>query len=152
MIKTAPKTTENLTIAHASPQDFWDVYCLYKILIGSEPLFSETDYLKYIKDENKGISLVKNSESQTLGLIAWIVWPGALSFPLDICFVQDMVVLPNYRNTGIGSFMLEHVKRWSKENGIHIIHLQTDSSEAVNFYTHNGFEQRNTGLFCFLDK
>ena len=121
------ETTKNLTIAHADPADFWDVYSLYKILTGAQPLFSETEYLNYIKDDNKGISVVKNSEDQILGLIAWIVWPGALSFPLDICFVQDMVVLNEHRKLGIGSFMLEHVKRWAKDSGIHIVHLQTDS-------------------------
>jgi GNAT superfamily N-acetyltransferase len=141
----------NYTIKKAGCEDFWDVYSLYKTLMGTEPMFSEADYRKYIGNGSNHISIVIDSDGKAAALAAWIVWPGALSFPLDICFIQDMVVSHNQRKQGLGSFLLEHIKQWTKENNIHIIHLQTDTADAIEFYTKNGFETRNTGLFCFLD-
>ena len=114
-------------------------------------MFSEADYRKYIGNSSNHISIVIDSDGKAAALAAWIVWPGALSFPLDICFIQDMVVSHNQRKQGLGSFLLEHIKQWTKENNIHIIHLQTDTADAIEFYKKNGFETRNTGLFCFLD-
>lgn len=144
------KTQHNYNISGASSEDFWDVYQLYKGLTESEPLFSENNYKNYIADKTKNISIVRDNNGNSMGLVAWIVWPGALSFPLDICFIQDMIVLEEHRKKGVGSFMLEHVKQWALSNKINIMHLQTDNTEAVDFYKRNGFESRNTGLFSFI--
>lgn len=141
---------EKFNIAKAGRHDFWDVYNLYKYLMGTEPLFSEAEYNLYVKDNQKNIAIVRDSENKAVGLIAWIVWPGALSFPLDVCFIQDMVVDRQMRKQGLGSFMLEHVKGWAAQKAIHILHLQTDDAKNIEFYKRNGFESRNTGLFCFL--
>ena len=137
-------------ITPAGIEDFWDVYNLYKTLMGSEPLFSEAQYRQYIQHKDKYICVAKDRRNRSLGLISWIIWPGALSFPLDICFVQDMIVLEDYRRKGLGKAMLEYVKSWALDNDIHILHLQTDDPDAVEFYKYNGFESRNTGLFCFI--
>ncbi len=137
-------------ISEAFRDDFWEVYNLYKSLMQTEPLFSESDYIEYLNDDAKNIALLKNSNGKSIGLIAWIVWPGSLSFPLDVCFIQDLIISPENRKLGLGSFLLEHVKKWAKQKDIHIVHLQTDAADAIEFYQKNGFESRNTGLFCFL--
>lgn len=144
------KRLSNYRIGEAVYSDYWDVYNLYKQLTNGEPMFTEPEYRKYIDDKSRHISLVKDSKGKAIGLIAWIIWLGALSFPLDICFIQDMIVDDKHRRKGLGSFMLNHTKQWAKDNNIYIVHLQTDNQEAIDFYTKNEFEVRNKGLFCFL--
>lgn len=143
--------SDKLIIEAAGEQDYDIVYDLYKLLNGSEPMFGQAEYCKYISKKSNNLCLVKNAANSAIGFIAWIVWPGALSFPLDICFIQDMVVTHDNRCKGVGSFMVEHVKAWAAERDIHILHLQSDRPDAVAFYNKKGFEQRNTGLFCFMD-
>ena len=142
---------DNLIIEPARPLDYDTVYDLYKLLNGCEPMFGQAQYCKYIANKSNNLCLVKNAEDKAIALIAWIVWPGALSFPLDICFIQDMVVNHDDRCKGVGSFMVEHVKSWATEKGVHILHLQSDRPDAIAFYNKKGFEQRNTGLFYFME-
>jgi GNAT superfamily N-acetyltransferase len=59
------------------------------------------------------------------------------------CFVEDLVVLPDQRSTGVGAQLLEAACDWGRKHGCD--HLQLNSgngrADAHRFYKANGMEQ-----------
>ena len=139
-----------MTITAAKYDDFASVYSLYAVLMGKEPAFSEKEYGKFLDEKAQHLALVKDASGSAIGLIAWRVWPAALSFREKICFIQDVIVVPEHRGEGLGSSLIKHVKDWARSQGIKVVHAQTDkdnNESALRFYQRNGFEARNLGLF-----
>ena len=54
---------------------------------------------------------------------------------------EDLVVRPDCRNCGFGSFLLDHVIRFARHGGYHRITLRTDriNADAQRFYSRHGF-------------
>ena len=121
---------------------------LYTLLLDREPWFSKAFFSECLKREDQYLAMARKSRGgDPVGLIAWTVWPEGFCVGQRICFIQDLVVVPQDRKQGIGGVMLDHVKNWALGQGIRVAHLQTSKDENLNFFRENGFEPCNQGLY-----
>lgn len=63
------------------------------------------------------------------------------SIPPDAWYLQNIVVVPECRGTGLGRFLMDAVRDRARAAGSRWLHLDVDSSTpAVRFYERLGFE------------
>lgn len=57
--------------------------------------------------------------------------------------IHDFVVAPDFRERGIGKFLLDEVEKYARENGYSKINLEVrnDNIKAQNLYKKAGFEE-----------
>ena len=118
-------------------------------------LYSGAGWVNYTRNPQVLVSAFKNSllvlgaydEDEKLVGIIRVVGDGA-----SIVFVQDLLVLPEYRRRGIGSCLLERVVRhYSTVYQFEL--LADDTPEAAAFYKANGFMKvDDAGLSAFMKK
>lgn len=60
-----------------------------------------------------------------------------------VCWLEDMVVVPEARGQQVGSLLLEHALDWARERGVLRVTLLTDHDTlaAVRFYERAGFQR-----------
>ncbi len=71
-------------------------------------------------------------------------------------FIREFYIIPSYRNTGLGSKMLDKIETHLKMIGVEKIYLTSDENEQTKkFYLKNGYfdeleidEVRECKLFC----
>lgn len=118
-------------------------------------LYSAAGWINYTRNPQVMISAYKNSlmtvgayddDDRLVGIIR-VVGDGA-----SVVFVQDILVMPEYRRRGIGSRLLEYVI--AKYNDVYQMELLTDSTpESEAFYRSNGFVNvDHLGMSAFLKK
>ena len=118
-------------------------------------LYSSAGWVNYTRNPQVLVSAFKNSllvlgafddDEKLVGIIR-VVGDGA-----SIVFVQDLLVLPEYRRRGIGSRLLDRVVRHYSE--VYQMELLADDTpEATAFYKANGFMKvGDAGLSAFLKK
>jgi aminoglycoside 6'-N-acetyltransferase I len=74
-------------------------------------------------------------------IIAGLVGNIEPNYDKDFMYLKDMFVLPQFQNTGVGSFLLNALKERLNYLNIHALILFTSRSFFTNqFYTKNGFE------------
>lgn len=118
-------------------------------------LYSSAGWVNYTRNPQVLVSAYKNSlltlgaydeDDKLVGIIR-VVGDGA-----SIVFVQDLLVLPEYRRRGIGSRLLDHVIR--HYNDVYQMELLTDDNpETTAFYRSHGFVKvGDAGLSAFMKK
>lgn len=62
--------------------------------------------------------------------------------------IDNLGVLPKYRQTGVGTKLLETVTSWAKENGYQKIYVSSyiKNQKAVAFYKNKGFQEIDISL------
>lgn len=57
------------------------------------------------------------------------------------CWLEDMVLHPDWRNGGLGTRLLQHAIDWARNHGFARISLLTDKTNegAIRFYQRQGF-------------
>ncbi len=57
------------------------------------------------------------------------------------CWLEDMVLHPNWRHSGLGTRLLQHAMDWARNRGFARISLLTDKTNegAIRFYQRQGF-------------
>lgn len=55
-------------------------------------------------------------------------------------YVTNVYTKPAYRNNGIGSELMGHVKHWSQQQGLRLL-IVSPSEVSIPFYTRAGFRQ-----------
>jgi GNAT superfamily N-acetyltransferase len=93
------------------------------------------------------VVLVAESDGEVLGMCtAQMVISTAEGGPA--AWVEDMVVAPEYRNSGIGRRLLQGIVDWAGERGISRLQLVADrnNAPALGFYDHEGW--MSTNLVC----
>lgn len=60
-----------------------------------------------------------------------------------VCWLEDMIVHPDRRSSGLGSRLLQHAINFARSNGFTRITLLTDrmNEGAIRFYGRHGFKQ-----------
>ena len=118
-------------------------------------LYSSVGWVNYTRNPQVLVSAYKNSllaigayddDGRLVGIIR-VVGDGA-----SIVFVQDLLVLPEYRRRGIGSRLLDYVIR--HYNDVYQMELLTDDNpETTAFYQSHGFVKvGDAGLSAFMKK
>lgn len=71
-------------------------------------------------------------------LINKVPRPGRITRPF--AFMTNVYTVPEYRNKGIGSKLLNFVNDWIEENNYEFV-IVWPSDDSVEFYKRNGYEQ-----------
>ena len=117
-------------------------------------LYASVGWTNYTRNPQLLISAYKHSlfsaaafeDDRLVGMIR-VVGDGA-----SIVFVQDLLVMPEYRRRGIGTKLLDYVIR--RYNDVYRMELFADDKpKSVEFYESRGFmKAEEAGMHAFLKK
>ena len=98
---------------------------------------------RYLKERiNEGFAIVAKHNNSVVGFLTGSI-ELALEFKLyeKYGFIHNMLVQDEFRNEGIGKKLIDAFIDKCKEQGISIIHADSDANQSlINFYTGNGFK------------
>lgn len=104
--------------------------------------FSESGE-RYLKERiEEGFAIVAKHNNCVIGFLTGSIEP-ALDFKLyeNYGFIQNMFIIDEFRDAGIGKSLIDAFKDKCKEQGISYIHTDSDANQSlINFYTGNGFK------------
>jgi GNAT superfamily N-acetyltransferase len=138
-----------MTIRPARVSNYQNALTLYRLL-NPKAKCSFESFQSFLNRKDQYVFLAEDEAGQVLGLIEWTVWPEVPAFPWPVCFIQNVIVHPDHRRKGAGTALLNRAGTWAKEQGIRILHVQTDkegNDAAQSFYSRNGFEAKNLGMY-----
>ena len=132
-----------------TPAKTSDIPALYELLC---ILFSqETEFKPNHEAQSRGLSQIINSpeiglivvarqDSQVIGMVN-LLYTVSTALGERVALLEDMVVSPNSRGSGVGSQLLEQAIQFARTNGCKRITLLTDSTNesAQHFYQKHGF-------------
>tara|TARA_B100000809_G_C14818261_1_gene416451 strand:+ start:188 stop:637 length:450 start_codon:yes stop_codon:yes gene_type:complete len=103
---------------------------------------------KIIINEDIGIILVARESDKIVGMVN-ILYTISTALGARVGNLEDFVVLPEYRNSGIGSKLLSYALNFAAENGCQRITLLTDddNKDAHRFYIKNEFSRSSMITF-----
>jgi GNAT superfamily N-acetyltransferase len=58
-----------------------------------------------------------------------------------VIFIDWLVVKKDFRNQGVGTFLLSEIRKWALLNHYHYAYLLTESAKNIAFYQKRGFYQ-----------
>lgn len=104
--------------------------------------------------ENSLLTVLAMEDGEPIGM-GRIVGDGAV-----ICYIQDLIVVPDYQGKGVGQAIIESLIDFVKENQLPDTQIMLDLMCAVgreNFYEKYGFIARPTeklgpGMIMYIDK
>jgi GNAT superfamily N-acetyltransferase len=90
----------------------------------------------------RGNIFVATEEDQVVGMVS-LLFTISTAKGAPACWLEDMVILPEHRGTGIGSKLLTHAVAYAKSIGVTRITLLTDrtSDKSIHFYERHGFQR-----------
>ena len=97
---------------------------------------------KILSNEDIGVILVVRESDKVIGMVN-ILYTISTALGGRVGNLEDFVVLPEYRNSGIGSKLLSYALNFAKKRGCQRITLLTDddNQDAHRFYLKNGFSR-----------
>lgn len=104
--------------------------------------------------ENSLITICAVKGDEPIGM-ARMVGDGAV-----ICYVQDLIIIPEAQGQGIGSMLLEYIKKYAEslvEPGTQMMLDLMCAKGRESFYEKHGFIARPTnalgpGMICYLNR
>lgn len=138
---------------HIRPADIGDVQAvsqLYVSLGRHQPIDSD-EFSRFLEEPGQCVAVYVDRGGSPIGLVAWTTWAASLSFPQSVCFIQDVVVLPEFRRRGVATELLGHVRKWGQTHGIRVFHVQAslDNQADQELYRHNGYQHKNCGFYDY---
>ena len=97
---------------------------------------------KILSNEDIGVILVVRESDKVIGMVN-ILYTISTALGGRAGNLEDFLVLPEYRNSGIGSKLLSYALNFAKKRGCQRITLLTDddNQDAHRFYLKNGFSR-----------
>ncbi len=91
--------------------------------------------------ETGAIFIVRNG-SVAVGMVS-LLFTVSTSEGGPACWLEDMVLHPDWRGGGLGTRLLQHAIDWARARGFTRISLLTDKTNegAIRFYRRQGFEE-----------
>lgn len=102
--------------------------------------------IKKMLSSDKNIFIIAVSENNIIGFIcAWGIWQEETDVSRKKLLIQDMSVLKEYRRLGVGTSLVETLKKYSIENGYEKLFAATsrDDIPAINLAMKTGAERIN---------
>lgn len=95
---------------------------------------------KIINNPEIGTILIARQGRQVIGMVN-LLYTVSTALGERVALLEDMVVSPNTRGSGVGSLLLEQAIDFARTNGCKRITLLTDSNNesAQHFYQKHGF-------------
>ncbi|OQW71638.1 MAG: GNAT family N-acetyltransferase [Proteobacteria bacterium ST_bin11] len=96
--------------------------------------------LRILADPNIGHVFVARHESGIVGMVT-LLYTVSTALGEQVAWLEDMVVLSNFRGQGVGSLLLEHALDFARQKGCRRITLLTDADNlgAQRFYRRQSF-------------
>lgn len=69
-------------------------------------------------------------------LIQKVPRPGKRTYPF--AYMTNVYTVPEYRNMGVGSKLLDSINKWIKENNYEFV-IVWPSDDSINYYKKNGY-------------
>lgn len=136
-----------MVIQAANHDDLDDMCHLLSILFAQEieftpNVFAQKKGLQTILDTpSLGRLFVAKEEGLIIGMVN-LLWSMSTALGEKVAWLEDVVVLPEYRSQGVGAALIAYVLNDAKESGCKRITLLTDrnNERAHIFYKRFGFE------------
>jgi GNAT superfamily N-acetyltransferase len=95
-----------------------------------------------ISAPERGNMFVATEEDRVVGMVSLLITISTAKGG-TACWLEDMVILPEHRGTGIGTKLLTHAVAYAKSQGFTRITLLTDrtSDKSIHFYERHGFQR-----------
>jgi GNAT superfamily N-acetyltransferase len=95
---------------------------------------------RIIGSPEAGLIIVARQKGRVVGMVN-LLYTLSTAVGDRVALMEDMVVLPNARGSGVGSRLLEHTIQLARLNGCKRITLLTDraNESAQRFYQQHGF-------------
>lgn len=93
-----------------------------------------------VESSDRGRIFVARSGGEIVGM-ASLLFTVSTAEGAPACWLEDMVVRPERRGSGIGSRLLEHALDFARTHGFARVTLLTDraNADAMRFYHRHGF-------------
>ena len=90
----------------------------------------------------RGNIFVATEEDEVVGMVS-LLFTVSTAQGAPACWLEDMVLRPEYRGKGIGTRLLDHAVAYAKSHGFTRITLLTDgvSEKSIHFYERHGFQR-----------
>ena len=97
---------------------------------------------KILNNNNIGNIFVAKKNEKIIGMVI-LLYTVSTAMGERVALLEDMVVSPNERESGIGSMLLDHAIKYANENGCKRITLLTDKMNirAQKFYKQHKFNR-----------
>lgn len=100
-----------------------------------------------IRESKDCMTVIYEYESEVLGFAQFYIAENRESEMRKYCkkcFIDAIAVVDSQRNKGIGTKLLEYIKKFAEDNSCHTVELGVwyDNYDAVDFYASIGFEPR----------
>ena len=147
LFKIAPKVENMETIKTATSEDIPQLADLMGHLFAQEAEFSVdrekqlAGLRQIVGSQAVGRIFVARSAGTIVGMVS-ILFTVSTAEGGPVCWLEDMIVLPDYRGRAIGSRLIEHAIACAQAEGFRRITLLTDcvNEHAVRFYRRHGFQ------------
>lgn len=144
-VKIQKATMENLKdIQNLNLELFKKEYEEYDKTLDCNWTFSDKGgkYFKDMINNNKNIALVVLDESKIIGyLVGSIIRASKIRLIKKMAVLDNMFILEDYRNKGIGAKLVNEFINWCKSNKIKRVRVVSSAGNinAINFYKKNQF-------------
>jgi GNAT superfamily N-acetyltransferase len=94
-----------------------------------------------IESPDSGRIFAAHDGSEIVGMVC-LLFTISTAEGGPVCWLEDMVVRPDHRSSGLGSRLLQHAINFARSNGLTRITLLTDrmNEDAIRFYERHGFK------------
>ena len=104
-----------------------------------------------IEGNNNYMWMALNEQGDPLGFVN--LYPIFTSVGMAPTFLlNDLYVVPEFRKSGVGTFLLQHASKWASSRGAIRLHLETgvDNTTAQKLYESLGWKKEKDTLFYYL--
>ena len=140
----------NITIRKADASDIPGLIIMLADLFSIEDDFDidllkqETALEMIISGKTGGVILIAENNSDVIGMVNLqkVISTAAGGYSV---LLEDLYVVPRFRNMGTGSLLVDYAVAWGKENNALRIQLAADARNinATVFYSGKGFARSN---------
>ncbi|RXJ81595.1 GNAT family N-acetyltransferase [Arcobacter sp. F2176] len=145
----------NLQICKATKEDFPSIVNLLQSLFCIEEDFTFNE-----KRHEEGIKLLLNNRSAEVILVKFenevigmITIQKIISTVMGtkVGLIEDFVIKDDYRDLGVGTYLLEYIKDYAKKNSLTRLQLvcDEDNTTAKEFYTNKKFKRSNLNAWYY---
>lgn len=133
-------------ISPATSSDIPELCELLNVLFSQEAEFvpnheaQSRGLARIIGSPEVGVILLARQGSKAVGMVS-LLYTVSTAIGSMVALLEDMVVSPNSRSSGLGSKLLEYAIQFARLNGCKRITLLTDQANefAQRFYQRHGF-------------
>lgn len=139
-----------MKITPALPSDIPELCELLNVLFSQEEEFvpnyqaQSRGLSRIINNSELGLIIIAREEGQVIGMVN-LLFTISTALGERVALLEDMVVSPRIRGSGVGSMLLEQAITSARLSGCKRITLLTDraNESAQHFYQKHGFEFSN---------